>query len=295
MKRILPCILSFLILSGCRQLETILYSPPQTPETWLTIQPYWRIQLGAREIIFIQPSSTLFVYALGLLAIGVGLYFLRIRQGQRTRLWWGIALLLWGVGALFAGTSYEAFSYAIKCAGRTACIWTSSWELLYLIFSVASMDSMVLAVAYSSATGKLRKALIVYAAVNLGIYLLVILIGALIPVKFLISFELLLVFTAPSILLFFIINGHRYLKRREKQDLALLGAWAILGLVIGAYFLYLILGITPQLWAQGVWFSENDVLHIGLILWMLYLALVVARRVKDAPEAVLAAVSYPGL
>jgi hypothetical protein len=42
------------------------------------------------------------------------------------------------------------------------------------------------------------------------------------------------------------------------------------------------LGITQTLWARDVWFSENDVLHIGLIVWMVYLARVVAPRVKDA-------------
>ena len=69
------------------------------------------------------------------------------------------------------------------------------------------------------------------------------------------------------------------------MDLALLGAWAWLVLTLGAYFLYLMLGITPTLWARGVWFSENDVLHIGLIVWMIYLALVVAPRVRDADAA----------
>ena len=107
-------------------------------------------------------------------------------------MWWGIALILWGVGALLAGTSYEAFSYAIKCAGRPACVWTSWWEVLYLILSVASVDAMLLAEAYACTTGRWRRALTIYAVVNAAVYAIVVLIGALIPVKFLISFELLI-------------------------------------------------------------------------------------------------------
>jgi hypothetical protein len=122
----------------------------------------------------------------------------------------------------------------------------------------------------------------VYAVVNAVLYAAVVLVGALIPVKFLISFELLILFAAPTILIFFILNGVRYVRLRDDMDLALLGAWAWLVLTLGAYFLYLMLGITAALWARGIWFSENDVLHIGLIVWMITLALVVAPRVRDA-------------
>ena len=101
---------SAIFLAGCDTLNTIPFSPPQTPENWLTIQPFMKIQIGLREIYLVQPSSTIFVYVLGFLAIGVGIYFLKIRHGHLSRFWWGIALLLWGAGALFAGTSYEALA-----------------------------------------------------------------------------------------------------------------------------------------------------------------------------------------
>ena len=115
--------------------------------------------------------------------------------------------------------------------------------------------------------------------------ILVILVGVLVPIKFLISFELLLAFAAPGILLLLILNSWRYYKFKSQMDLALIGTWLGLGLAIGAYFLYFILGITQRLWAQGIWFSDNDVLHIGLILWMLYIALSAANKVGDLPAA----------
>jgi hypothetical protein len=67
------------------------------------------------------------------------------------------------------------------------------------------------------------------------------------------------------------------------MDLALLGAWVWLLCVMTAYWLYDHLDITGKLWAkgEGIWFSQNDVLHIGLILWMIYIAAVVADRVND--------------
>lgn len=277
MKRFFLLLPFLFFLSACGRLDTILYAPQQTPETWLQIQPY----LEFNGLVIVQPSTSIIVYLLGVLTIVVGLYFLKIRDGQRSRFWWGIALLLWGLGALLAGTSYEAFSYAIKCEGRAACLWTSWWEIAYLIVSVWSIDAMMLAIAHSSADGKLRKWLSVYALINAVIYFGLVMAGAFIPVKFLISFELLLIVAAPSVIAFFAINGWRYAKYKLNVDLVALGAWVWLGLTIAAYFLYLISGNTAVLWAKGIWFSENDVLHIGLIVWMIYLAAALAPRIRD--------------
>ena len=286
MRRSLPWFIAVLFLTGCNPFDSILYSPRQTPETWLSIQPFVEFRIASRTILIVQPTTTAIVYMLGLVAIGAGLYFLRISKAQRSRLWWGIALILWGSGALLAGTSYEAFSYQIKCAGREACIWTSWWEICYLVASVASVDAMLMAQAYACASGKWRKALTLYALINITLYLITVLIGIIVPIQFLISFEWLLIVSAPTIVIFIIQNGWRYLKFRRGMDLALLGAWAWLALTIGAYFFYLVSGLTQRLWAHRVWLSENDVLHIGLIIWMVYLVVVVAPRVEDEPTTI---------
>jgi hypothetical protein len=270
-----------LFLAGCGSLDTIPYSPPQTPETWLQIQPYTLLRIGANSILLVQPTTTAIVYLLGLVTLVAGGYFLRTRKKQWSRFWWGIALLCWGAGAWLAGTSYEAFSYQIKCAGRAACVWTSGWEIGYLLLSVASVDAMLIAVAYSCAAGKRRKVLTRAALVSMAVYLTVVMIGALIPVPFLISFELLILVAAPNILVFLALNGWRYAKYRQRLDLALLGIWSWLILTIAAYFLYYLSGLTNRLWQQGIWFSENDVLHIGLILWMVYIAAAAGRHIKD--------------
>ena len=130
----------------------------------------------------------------------------------------------------------------------------------------------------------MRRHMVRYAATHCALYTLMVLVGAMLPVRVLISFEMLLAACAPSAILCVWINVQRYLETRSRLDQAMLGAWGWLALTIAAYYTYLVSGWTQRLWARGIWFSENDVLHIGLIAWMLYLMLVVAKLVTDQRE-----------
>ena len=287
--------LSFLVFaralwSGFSRLKTIPYTDPVlTPANWCEAQPCLKIKIGSRKIILTQPTSTFLVYSLGLLTIGAGLYFLGIRDSEISRLWWGISLLLWGIGALLAGTSYQAFGYEIKCAGRQTCTWTSWWEVVYLMFQQVSIDAMLVAVAYSCTEGSLQIILLVYALVNAVVYVILTFAGGLVPVKSLITFNLMVRVSTPIFLLLFILNGWRYYMLRDPMDLAFLGTWLLLLLTMAAYWRYDALDITQKLWARGkgIWFSQNDVLHICLIFWLIYIATVVADRVKDFTVPVL--------
>lgn len=257
--------------------------PALTPETWCKTLPCRKIRFGTRELILTKPSSTFFVYFHALLNIGAGLYFLSIQHGELSRQWWGIALILWGVGAMLAGTSYQALAYHIKCAGRQQCAWTSWWEVIYLIIQQLGLNALLVAVAIGSSGGLLRQGLLLYAAVNAGVYLVLVIFGSLKPVKSLITFELLVLNTAPTLLIFLLLNGWRYIQLGRDTDLVLLTTWLLLLLTMAAYWLYDHLDLTARLWqgGAGIWFSQNDVLHIGLILWTMYVVLVVAPRVTD--------------
>jgi len=287
-RRFLATITCLLAASACGRLESIPCRPAQTPASWLASQPFVELTLASRRLVVMQPSSSAIVYLLALLTIAVGFYLLRIRERQRSRLWWGIALLLWGAGALLAGTSYQAFSYAIKCAGRATCAWTSWWEVGYLLLTVWAIDAMTLGTAHACMAGRGRRALATYATANAVLYTLVVLAGGFAPNRHLVSFELLVFFAAPGVGWMLGLNARRYRRQRRAgggMDLALLGAWLGLILTLGAYLLYLVSGVTARLWARGIWFSENDVLHLGLILWMLFLAVAVAPRLRDWPGA----------
>jgi hypothetical protein len=281
MRRILLLLPFLWFLSGCRALESLPHQPALSPGDWLSNQPWTIVNLAGHELVLVQPSSTALVYLLGLLASLIGLLALLRPRDQHTRRWWGLALLLWGLGALAAGTSYQAFSYEIKCAGRELCLWTSGWEIAYLLLSGASINAIMVAVAYASSQGRRRRALQAYAGLNFGLYTLLLLVGSLLPVRFLISFEMLLLFATPTVLVLLWLNGRGYQQRQSSLELALLSTWLGLALVMASYFAYWLLEIGPYVWERGLWFSENDVLHLGLIAWMLYIAFAVLPRSCD--------------
>ncbi len=267
--------------SGCSALASIPSEPPQTPSQWLHSQPVAELGLGPWTVIIVQPSTTIIVYALGVVTMAAGWGLLRRRGVPRARRWLGVAFLLWGAGALAAGTSYEAFSYQLKCVGHDVCRWTSGWEIAYLLLTMASVNAMVVAQSYAGAHGRRRDHLIRYAIGHTAAYSVVVAVGAFTPIAALVSFEGLLIAAVPSAVLCLWISVRGYRASRRRLDRVLLTAWVWMALIILAYYAYLVSGLTQQLWHRGLWFSENDVLHLGLIGWVVYVAVVAGPLLTD--------------
>jgi len=285
--RINPTILAIamLSLSSCSRLADIPAPPPgNTPADYLASRPYVELSVGGTGFILTEPSSSVFILVLGLLTIGLGMHFLRTRGVERSRFWWGLSFIAWGIGALLAGTSYQGFAYEIKSAGRSVSSWTSWWEIFYMLFTVASIGAMTMGVAHASASGRVRKALTVYAVVDVVLYFAVCLTGAFLPNKFMVSFELMVLFTWPGYVAFFVINTKRYLKSRMALDRSLMVTWVALFIVMGGYYVYLLSGAGEALWSRGLWFNANDFLHGGLIGWMIYIRLKVSKDLRDTKE-----------
>ena len=271
-----------LLLSGCSRLDRL--AGDFTPEQWKASHPHLVVPIGSSDIVISEPSSSLFVYSLGVIQLIGGFIFLRKRGGHRSRLWWGAGLVLWSAATFSAGTSYQAFSYEIKCAGRALCSWTSWWEIWYMILMVASMGAITAGVAFSCAAGKPRIKFFRYASINTAVYAAIALSGAMIPERFLASFECMLIFAGVPMIVLFVVNLRRYKRLHGGLDRTLIVAWISMAVIIAAYFSFLMSGIPRSLWSMGIWFNANDVLHIGLILWTIYLIRNLPSLIEDAAE-----------
>ena len=148
MRRLLLA-LSALVLTGCGRLDELTYEPPTTPAQWCEQRPC--IEVGGTVIN--EPIGIVLVFGLALRWVGAGLYFLMSRRGQRSRLWFGVSLVLGGIGAGLAGTSYQLFSYVLKCEGRDLCLLTNGYEVAYSVTQAWRVSAMVLAVAYACTLG----------------------------------------------------------------------------------------------------------------------------------------------
>ncbi len=63
--------------------------------------------------------------------------------------------------------------------------------------------------------------------------------------------------------------------------LIMLGIGSALALVVVVYFIALISWFADVLWAKGIWFNANDVLHILMVGWVLYGYRTLATALKD--------------
>lgn len=260
-------------------MNELLFEPPTTPQQWCEGQPC----LAIGGVTFTQPLGSVLVYSLALLWIAGGVYYWRNRDGQRSREWMSLALALGGIGAGLAGTSHQLLGYELKCAGRALCLWTNWFEVAYMMLQAASASAMLIAVAYACTSGAVRRLLIIYAVADTAVYLALATCGALTGTRTLISFETLLAFAAPGLLFLLFIAALRWLRDRDGMDLAIIGAGVWLIVTIAAYAAYLGAGLTARFWdgGDGFYLSENDVLHIGMFLFIAYLVAVVAKRLRD--------------
>ena len=73
--------------------------------------------------------------------------------------------------------------------------------------------------------------------------------------------------------------------RRWQVPLARRILWVLVLLVLVqvAYLVYFALGITESLWASGIYFSANDVLHVGMLAWLAITAWALGSSLEDRP------------
>jgi hypothetical protein len=271
-----------LLLAACGNLDQLEYSPQTTPEQWCEQRPC--IEVG--DTVVNEPLGSFLVFALAALWIGVGVYFLVSRAGQRSRSWFGVSLILGGLGAAQAGVSYQLFSYVLKCEGLQYCRLTNGFEVGYSVTQAFSVSAMLIAVAIACTTGGVRRGFIIYAAVNAAVYVVVTIMGVLQPSAFLLSFEMLMLFAVPGLIMVAYISGRRFRADHDRMSRSILIAIGLFVLVQVAYFAYYAAGITGTLWndGDGFYFSQNDVLHVGMILWLIYVWRTLGPTLRDAEQ-----------
>ncbi len=271
MRRALAWLPLALVLAGCGRLGEVEYDPPVTPEQWCNQRPC--------GIVLNEPLGTFLVFTLAALWIAVGVGFLLTRRGQASRGWLGVALVLGGLGAAQAGVSYQAFSYELKCAGKQYCTYTNGFEVGYSITQAWSVSAMLIAVAYACALGRARRGVSVYAVLNAAAYCVVALVGVLTASTVLLSFEVLMLFALPGIILVIVLSARSH----EPASRSIMWAAILLLAVNAAYFAYYAAGVTESLWdeGRGFYFSANDVLHVGMIGWLVFVAVTLGPRLRD--------------
>lgn len=239
--------------------NSILASPLVTPSDYLSLKPY--ITIGSTTIIV--PSSTVLVYVLGILILFIGYRFIK-----KNKPLWGMSMIFWGVSTLLAGTSYQGLGYELKCEGLDYCVFTSFFETSYMFFTAISIT--LLAIAFSKDFYN-KTWLITYSKVALINYTLLLLSGSIFNIYILITYELFTLFFMPIFLVLFIINIRNYKNTKEPIDKSFIILWLLFLIVNISYYVYYLPSLGTTLYEKtSIWFSANDVLHVGLILWFIY-------------------------
>jgi hypothetical protein len=272
--------LSFFVFTMFSKISTLFMVPEIMTQAYIDQWPYYKFN----DLIIQQPSSSIIILILTFVTVGLGIHYL-LSKKTRFAYWIGVNFIFWGLGAFFAGISYQAFGYALKCAGLPRCTFTNWVELLYMTLTVISINAILM--AYASLIRDYNKAILLkrMALLSIVIYTIFQGLGMLIPVQFMISYEGMLLFLSPNIVIFMVLS---YRLRTEELHHRLLILWMTFIGINLAYFVALYAGIgTLIMKSTGLWFNENDTLHVLLIIWMLAWWIMIPAHAFKQPVDVL--------
>jgi hypothetical protein len=274
-------IISVFLITLFSKFDEMKLMPLTTGEEFLASQPY--VMLG--DVVWTQPSSTLIVYGLGIFIILLGLRFLRKQENMESRKYWGYSMIYWGIGTILAGTSYQAFGYQLKCVGKEFANFTNWWEVVYMLFMALSFGMMIKGMSYCVASGKRRKILQLLADIFVPVYIVLMTIGCLVPMQILVTYEMLNIFFMPFFIVFFVLNIVEYRKKKDKMNRRFIIIWLLFVLVNVSYYVYYWFGFSEMfLNSTGIWFNQNDVLHVMVWLWMVYIWIALPITMEDVSE-----------
>jgi len=253
---------SFVLFFQLSKIDTLLLLPLQSAESFLNLSPFITIN----NLIFQQPSSSILVFLLAIITTGLGIEYLYHRKNDFS-IWLGINFVFWGIGAFLAGLSYQSFGYYLKCVGYEYCTFTNWVELLYMTFTVLSINALLVSYVYIIDSPKIQSFIRNFSLSSVVLYTFFQGIGIILPNQFMISYEGMLVFLSPNIIIMMVLS---YKRIKEELHKKLFILWILFLGVNIAYFVALFAQQGPYLLSNfNIWFNENDTLHVVLILWML--------------------------
>jgi len=151
-----------------------------------------------------------------------------------------------------------------------------------MLLTAYSINFLVAATGYTSLGQMGRKRLIRFAVVDSILYSIYLFLGALIPIRFLVSYEGFMTFIGVNFIIMFVLNIRHYRLFRDSLNRGLITVWISFLVVNLGYFVFLLGHIGQKIYkSTGVWFNENDALHVLLIIWAILVMFILRNKMRD--------------
>lgn len=260
--------LAFIVLTCVLEnTAVLLMSPVTTAVEFLESMPYFTVS----GVVIQQISSMIMVWALGFLIVACGVVVLLKKRNSNAGRYWGIGLILWGLGAIVAGVSYQSFGYELKAKGNEFVLFTSDWELSYMILTAFATNYMLVGTAFATLPSEKVKPVVIFACCHAFAYGVYMLFGSIFAIEFVISYFGFVVFVAIDFLFMLIFNFAHYKKHGDGWNKHMIFTWIDFAIVNISYFVCYYAGMGGYLYSNfGIWFNENDVLHLLLMVWAVH-------------------------